>query len=229
MRPIFLAFFLFASLGQGHELRGKLYEKGTDRTNLLFDWQRTEKKEGAATVIKSVFTAPDKSIAVVDEAMVAEGKLLKYQIHQLQIGQEGSLVVDGDKLRFSYTKDGKTETNTEDLPENFAVSATLMENLARHRELILRGDTLKLRYAVLDRRETVGFSFFKIEEKKVGGVDAVVIKMKPSSFLIAALVDPIIITLRKEDFRVLELVGRTVAKRKVEERWKDLDCDIVYF
>jgi hypothetical protein len=229
MRSILLALIWIPTLAHGYELRGKLYEKGTDRTKLLFDWQRTEKNEGSSTITKSVFTAPDKSIAVVDEAVVTDGKIRKYEVHHFQLGQEGSVVVDGNKLHFSYTKDGKTESNTEDLPEQFAVAATLVDTLGRNRELILRGDTLKLRYAVLDRKETIGFSFFKVEEKKVNGVEAVVIKMKPSSFIISALVDPLLFTLRKDDFRVMELVGRTLPKRKVEQQWKDLDCDIVYF
>jgi hypothetical protein len=229
MRVICLCFLFFSSYGQAYELRGKVFEKGTDRTNLLFDYQRNEKKDGYSTVIKGVFTAPDKSIAVVDEAVLADGKLRKYCIQQHQLNQQGEVVVEGNKLRFSYTKDGKTETNTEDLPELFAVAPTLVDTIAHNRVAILKGDTLKIRYIVLDRKETVGFSLFKVEEKKVGGVEAVVVKMKPSSFLIAAIVDPVFFTLRKDDFRTMEVLGRTLPKRRVDEKWKDLDGDTVYF
>jgi hypothetical protein len=228
MRYLSILAFLLCLSSHAYEIRGTFFEKGSDRGTVLYEWQRTEKKTGNTVEIRGVYTAPDKSIPVVETATVVGGKLAAYRIQHKQLGTEGEVKVEGDKILFSFTKDGKTETNVEDRVENFVVSPTIVSYLAARREEILKGETVKVRYGVLDRKETVGFSLYKTEEKILGGVDAVVVKMKPTSFIISALVDPIYFTFRKSDFRSLEMVGRVLPKRRVDGSWKDLDCDIVY-
>lgn len=225
-------FFCLAALicfpARAYELHGRLYEKDTDRKVLLYEWQRTEKVSGPMTEIRGIFSAPDKTVAVEERATVREGKLEKYSIQHNQLKQNAEVVVREGKLHFSLTRDGKTQTSEEDWEPNFVVAPTLVDYLGKNRDTLLQGGTVRVRYGVLDRTETIGFSFDKVEEKKVGGIDAIVVKMRPSSLFLSALVSPIFLTLRKDTFRSMELVGRTLPKRRVGDDWKDLDCEIVY-
>ncbi|MBK7893084.1 MAG: hypothetical protein IPJ84_20180 [Bdellovibrionales bacterium] len=93
---------------------------------------------------------------------------------------------------------------------------------------ILKGETVKARFAVMDRQETVGFEYFKVAEKDVVGRPAIVVKMKPSSFIIAALVDPLLFTFSKDDTTLLELEGRTIVKVKKGEKFADFDGYTTY-
>lgn len=52
--------------------------------------------------------------------------------------------------------------------------------------------------------------------------------MKPTSFIIAALVDPLVFTFEKKTARLLEMKGRTLPKLRKGEKWKDLDAFITY-
>jgi hypothetical protein len=52
--------------------------------------------------------------------------------------------------------------------------------------------------------------------------------MKPTSFIIAGIVDPLIFSIERDTVKLLELKGRTLPKKKVGNKWKDLDAEIVY-
>ena len=54
-------------------------------------------------------------------------------------------------------------------------------------------------------------------------------KMKPSSFIIAALVDPVLITLSKDGKDLLEIVGRVTPKRLVGGEYEPLDAEAVFY
>jgi hypothetical protein len=61
------------------------------------------------------------------------------------------------------------------------------------------------------------------------GKAAVIIKMSASSFIIAALVDPLFFTMEKDgEHRVLQYDGRTTPKLKDGTKWKDLDAVTVF-
>lgn len=211
---------------------GDVYEQKTNLEKQLFRVKREEKTEAGRVTIKATYLNLDGSEAVIEEAVVDESKgnkLLSYTLDQKQLGEKGKLELSKEgKLAFSYTKGGKTETRDEDYPSNLIVSLSLIGHLKVHWPEILGGKEVETRFGVLDRKETVGFKFFKIAERKMDGKDVVVVKMKPTSFVIAALVDPLILTFQKDNTRLLQLSGRTMAKKKVDSKWKDLDADIVY-
>lgn len=220
--------FLLAGRIMADPCTATLYEVGSSRKIPLYQWDRQEKAEGAATRVDVSFKDLQGSEVVREEALLESGKVRRYAIFHKQLNENGFAEVKGTKLHFSYTKEGKTKTSDEDLPENFVVTANLVDFVRAHWAELLKGDTIPIRFGVLDRAETVGFKLFKIEEKRAEGRDRIVIKMKPSSFIIAAIVDPILLTFDKEKRRLEEVLGRTLAKRKVGDRWKDLDSDTVY-
>ncbi len=212
-----------------YDLKGHLFEKGTGRKNLLFKWERTEKKGPHGHHILGVFKYPDGKTAVEEETILKDGALHSYTVRQNQTGETFKVEVHDGKLHFSGEKDGKIETNTEDWQPSFLVGPLVVAYLSQHRDLILQGKSLDVRYGALARKETIGFTFQKVEEITKDGVPAVVIKMKASSLFLSAFVEPLYFTLRKSDFRILELLGRTLPYKKEGGEWKDLDCDVVYF
>jgi hypothetical protein len=228
MRSLLLLVAFVPGLANARPCEGTVYEKDSHRQIVLFDWKLTETKEGTALRKQTTFTAPDKSVAATEDVLV-EGELpRKFTVHQNQTGETGTLEVKGKKVLFSYTKEGKTKTSEEDLEDSLVVGPTLIDYLQARKAKLLEGGKVDIRFAVLDRRETVGFSFFKVSEDTYEGKPTVTIKMEPTSFIIAALVDPLLFTFYKEDMKLLEIIGRTLPKRKDGEKWKDLDADIWY-
>lgn len=211
-------------------LTGTVFEQGSAHKNALFAWQRVEEGDPAHLTVVQTYRAPDGKPAVVEKATLENGKIRQYTIDQRQTDEQGVMIVRDGKVHFEYTKDGKTRTADEDEPENLVVTGTVTDWVAAHAEPLLKGETLHVRFGVLDRRETVGFKFFKIDEGKRDGKDTVTIKMKPTSFVIAAIVDPLLFIYEKDGgkIRIAEIQGRTMPKRNVNGKWKDLDADTVY-
>ena len=201
-----------------------VFEKDSNKSKLLFTGKRTEKDGN----VQTAFLSPDGKEAVTEEVFFKDGKLSKYLLHQKQLGEEGALEVREGKIFFTYTKDGKTKTSDEDLTANLIIGPTTVDFIQANWDKLIAGDTVDSRFAALDRRETVGFKFFKEKDLDAGGKPAVQIKMKPSSFVIAAIVKPLLFTFDKGTKRLVELNGRALPKQNVDGKWKDLDADLVY-
>jgi hypothetical protein len=217
--------FAYASV-----LTGTVYDKDSNKKTVLFDWERFEEGDAANRKVKLVYTTPERQPAVIEEFQYENGKIKRYTVDHKQTSESGTLDIRDGKLFFSYTKDGKTETDDEKYPEkdNLVLTGTMCDYVAAHKDTILKGDNVEARFVVLHRKETVGFKFFKISEGVQDGHEVVTVKMKPTSIIIAAIVDPLFITFRKDTFQVDEIVGRTMPKKQVDGRWKDLDADTVF-
>lgn len=223
------AFTLVSSIGHAASITGTVFEKGSNRKNILYQYDRQEGHAGPDLTIKTTFTSPDNKVVAIEDTLAdSDNKLKKFSLHQFQTNEEGGLEVKGNKVLFSYTKEGKTTTSDEDVADNLVCAATLVGYLLKHWDALMKGDTVDVRFAVLDRKETVGFKFFKTGDVTFDGKPAVIIKMKPSSFIIAAIVDPLNFTFLKDTRQIAELVGRTTPKQLVDGKWKDLDADIIY-
>jgi len=227
-RGVFICLNILSFTASAIPLSGTVYEKDTNRKNALYWWQRIEEGDASALKIKLVYTGLDNQEAVIENVLLENGKIKKYSIEHKQTNESGWLEVRDNKIFFEYTKEGKTKTSDEKLTENLVVTATVADFLAQNTETLMRGDTVSARLGVLDRRETVGFKFFKTGEGTLVGRETVTIKMKPTSFIIAAIVDPLLFTFDKNGMKILEISGRTMPKQLISGKWKDLDANTVY-
>ncbi len=207
---------------------GNVFEAETNRSKLLFVWKRSETSVGNQQIIRAVHLNPDQTEAVVEEVHFEKGQLTRYFQDHKQRNEKGSLAVRNGKVHFSYIKDGTVKEDEEDLTDNFVVGPILFDYLKVHWKILLAGEDVSVRFAALDRLETVGFKFFKVDEKKVDGNELVVIKMKPTSIIIAALVDPLYFTFTKKEAVPIEYRGRVLPKARVNGKWEDLDAEVVY-
>ena len=223
-------FFGAHAWAEKESFSGDLFEKGSDRKVLLFKFRHeAESTGGVYQRAHNVFVDTEGHEALTEDiAYDAMGQLTKLVLDQKQTNEHGELEVREGKIYFSWTHDGKTKTASEKQPADLVVAATLVPYLQKNWEALVKGDRVDARFAALDRRETVGFKFLKTEEKKLNGRDAIVVKMKASSLIISAIVDPLYFVFDKETKRLMELTGRTAPKRLVKGAWKDLDAEIVY-
>ena len=222
---LFLVQFLHAEI-----IAGKLYEKDSDHKLLLYNFQsQITKTQNGLQISESQYTDPAGNI-IIEEHSEREGiKLKKFQIDHKQTGRKGSIEVNGGKISFSFEDNGKKKKiETEDLPNNFVVGPTLAAYVLTHWSELLNGKTIDIRFGVWDRQETVGFSLFKIGQEKIGGKDVILLKFKPTSFVIAALVDPVIFKFSSDGKELVSMIGRVPPKFKVSDKWKDLDAEVLY-
>jgi hypothetical protein len=230
MKPLILVVTLMLSLvaqaSVPTAVKGKVYD--LDMKNVLFTYDHKINGQGEDKTVNNLFLAPDGSTVATEKTVVKGKSLVSYEVEQKQVGTVGKVEVQGDQVKFTYTKDGKTKSDSEKLKGNLVVGPTLIPFIRDNWQALLSGKEIDVRFGVADRLETVGFTLKKVEDKDYNGQKAVVIRMKATSFIIAALVKPVHFTLSANSDRLLEMRGRTVPKRKDGDSWKDLDAVVVY-
>ena len=212
---------------------GRGYELDTPLDKLpatpLYVFKKTSGLKADGRELLSTYVDPSGKV-LVDEVVEVGPKfdVRSYKFSQKQIGAEAEITIKGGVASFKYTVDGKTKTSDEKIGDDFIIGPTIVNFLQTHWQEIADGHTVKARFAVPDRLETVGFSYFKEKEDTVMGKKVWVIKMKPSSFVIAAIVDPLHFYMTPDGQHVVIMKGRTQVKKEVDGKFKNLDALTVY-
>lgn len=194
----------------------------------VYTLETTAETDGPSLHRKNRYADLDNHDVVLEDVQAQDGQLVKYHIDQKQIGAIGDVELRDGQVHFRYTQNGETKEASEKLEGNLVVGPILIEFMLKHWEGLLKGDTLPIRLAVAERRETVGFKLFKDTERTEGGQTLEVIEMKPSSLVIAALVKPLYFDFNRDTHAVVAVHGRTVPKLKKGDKWIDLDAHMVY-
>ncbi len=210
-------------------MTGKIYPlEGGNKEKLLYTVERNYTEKDGKTEAITIFKDPQGTVVIEERTVLAGTAVLSHAVTQHQLKESGQVTVADKKIVFKYTRDGKEKEATEDAADNFVISVTIVPFMQAHWDDLEKGKKLKIRYAALDRRETVGFDLFKTETLTIDGKKHMVVKMKPSSFIIAAIVNPLHFYFDTETKRLSELKGRTAPMVKDGDRWKDLDAHIYY-
>ncbi|MCB0355792.1 MAG: hypothetical protein KDD40_02235 [Bdellovibrionales bacterium] len=220
---IFLLISLF--LLQAHCFKGSVYELNSNRGKLLYNIERTNNINDNKEFLSLVFKEPNGTLAVTEEAYFTDDQLTKYSVTYHRRNEKGLIEVKNGKVYFTYTKDGKTKTNDEKWVDNFIVGLSTNKFILKNWDALLDGKTLNVRFGVDYRRDTVGFNLFRTKETSL---DIMTIKMKPSSFIISALVDPVYMDYDVKTKKLIAFRGRVRPKQNVNGKWKDLDGETVY-
>ena len=207
---------------------GIAYEIGSNKQKALYKYERDGVQKGDKEEIHGAFKDMQGEVAVEETLTVQGSKFVKLEIDQKQLKQSAKIEVIDGKINFTKTADGKTTTVTEDLDTTLVSGGNMQYFIRDHWAEIAKGETVSFRFAVWERQETVGFKIFKTGIEGEGVDKRVILKMKPTSFIIAALVDPLIFRYNEDGSHLMELRGRMPARLKVGDKYKELDADLVY-
>lgn len=205
---------------------GTLYEIGSQREKVLYQWELWASRDGQHRATR--FTTPDGRV-VASENLILEGRSFRhYTLVHHNANQKGEIRRVGDRLHFSYTRDGETETDSEEYDPRFVAGPMIVTTIQSAWDRIRAGEKLEVRVGVVDRTESVGFVLYQVEESKWNGQDAVRIKMRPSNFFYRALVDPVYFTFSRDGRRVYQVRGRTIPLHREGNEWKPTQVVGIY-
>jgi hypothetical protein len=209
---------------------GKVYALGSNRKQLLFTLKRTETTNGTHGHVTEIFLDPTGKQAVRMDGEFENGKIYSYTLDENQTGEKGQIDIKGDHAYFQFTTaSGKQKKDDEKLGGLFVIGLSFKKFIRDNWDKFLKGDSVDMRFGVPDRLETVGFKMFKDGEAKIDGHDVIVLEMKPTSFVIAAIVKPLYFYYDKNNSDMLVMFkGRTIPKLKDGNDYKDLDAETVY-
>lgn len=223
---VVIAIFVQQALAENYS--AILYEQNSKKQTKIYTLEVTDTNAETGE-FESIYKDPEGNVVVQEKAILKGSELVKFEIDHKQLGQKGVIEIKDGKAFFTKVMaDGRSSTKDEKIGKTFVTSSNFRKFVKDNWEGIKSGKTIEFRYGVWDRQETVGFEIFKDGSEKIGEVEATVVKMKPSSFLIAALVKPIFFKFNEDGSKLLELNGRVAPKKKEGANWKDLDAEVSY-
>lgn len=217
------------SLGYNSEI----YEMKSNYQKKLFDLkvESTTDDSGVVTATGVFKDAQSGTEAIHEVAKYKDAELIETRLEQKQTDEKGYIKVSGDQIEFVYTNsDGKEKKNSEKIKSGMKIlaPANFIVFIRKNWADLQSRKMIPLRFAVWDRYETVGFDLIFEGNEKRSGQDLVKLKLKPSSFIIAALVNPIHLWFSQDGQRLIELSGRVAPKVKSGDSWNALDADVKY-
>jgi hypothetical protein len=208
--------------------RGDLYEMGSDRKTKLFTFERTESNAGPDVSYASSYKDLEGNVVVHEILQFKGGEPSSYELDQKQMGAKGKVEWRDGKMLATYSHDGKVEKTEKPNHRNLIITPLITTYLRKNWSTLEKGEKLKAELYVLDRGSTYNFEYTKFKEETVDGVKQVTIRMKPGNFLVAQLVDPLYFSFSPDGEKLLRVEGRTLPKKKVDSKWKDVNAEAVY-
>ncbi len=217
----------------GLNYSSEIFEMKSDFQKKLFELE-VKSVTGTDDIVTAtgVFKDTSGQVVIQDVAKYKDAELIESQIEQKQTGEKGLIQVKADEIHFSYTSaEGKQKTNTEKIKKGMKVlaPANFIVFIQKYWTELHKEKTIPLRLAIWDRQETVGFDLILEGPEKKSGKDLVKIKLKTSSFIISALVDPLHMWFSADGKQLVEMRGRVAPKIKSGTKWKTLDADVKYY
>ncbi|WP_413581466.1 hypothetical protein [Bdellovibrio sp. HCB288] len=226
---VFIVILFPLTLSAQQKVAAELFDLKSDRKQKLYDLNLEITPQGAETRMHGEFRDTQGKVVVVEKGAAAGDKFVSYEIVRSQTGEKGRITLEGDKIKFEYEgSDGKTKTSEEKSKGILLSTANFAPFVLSHWEEFQKGSSISVRYAVWDRLETVGFTLKKVGETEVAGEKLMELQMKPTSFVIAALVDPVHFWYSDKDRTLRVLKGRVPVKQMKNGKWSDLDAEVVY-
>ena len=217
-------------------LTGTIYAANSDQKRVLYKFKRTVTTSGNSLTAVREFIAPHGTLAARETVVYLGDDLVSFEVEDLQAKTSATVQLSRAAktkatIAFKYVSGNNTKTNiaTESLRPDTLISDMIAPFLTAHWADLLKGKEVKFRFVAADRAETIGFKFAEHAESTRNGKPVIVLKMSPSSFVIAPFVNPIYVTMEKDgEHRVLQYDGRTTPKIKDGNEWKDLDAVTVF-
>ena len=226
--------FLLLGLAQGGAeppafRGGKIYELNSNKKKLLFtiNAKLATSSNGHSVFLSSYLDANNEE-SLTEEASFKQLELQRYVIDQKQLNEIYELKITDGKMFFSITKKGRVEKKTQDLSSGLIIGPSFVPFLQQHWAELQGRKKVRAQLAVLERMNTYSFEFEKLRDAKSNSVDVVIIRMKPTSTLLSAVVRPVYFTVTSDGSKILELKGRMLPKRKAGSRWEDVDGEAVF-
>ncbi|MDG0816530.1 hypothetical protein [Bdellovibrio svalbardensis] len=209
-----------------------LYDLKSNQSKKLYTLSIEATSIDGGTRLQTTYRDLEGKIIAQEKGFSIGDDLKEYTVERPQTNEKGHIEVRDGRVYFEYEgPGGKTKKDDEKVKGKVLCVANFTAFVRQNWDSLVAGKAIPVRYAVWDRRETVGFTLEKMGESDHSGKKWLEIRMKPTSFVIAAIVDPIHLWYSVEGKNLMLMKGRVLPKiqgSSHSDQWKDLDAETVY-
>ena len=199
-------------------------------TGEIFDLEGKEKKFlferyqdviGDKVLERALYKNLEGDILVEEKLESLKGELVRYDIDQKQLKQKAWVVTDAKTVTFNLKKEGKGNyPQTIKKKDNFIIGMQIVPYILKNWTALVSGEEFRIKLGVWDRQEAIRFD---LQKDKSGQAGQIVVKMKPSSLFVRAIVSSIYFTFDEKTKKLIEYKGRTAPKENRDGDLKDFD------
>jgi hypothetical protein len=208
---------------QDRWLTGHYYRLGTSRGELLGRWEMSL----ADSVWTSQYVSVNDSLAVEDTLRWNGARIATYAYVRYVSGERSRVVRRGERLEYTVELAGKRSTAQRSADSLFLVGPVVVPFVQEHWEELVGGKTLRFHYGVLDQRRAFRFEVAVDPKHPVNSEDAVVFRMKASSFIVRRFVSPIYLVYGRREQEIRAIVGRSLVLERRDGDIRPVDAEIV--
>ena len=195
------------------------------RTDPLFRYERRVRADGPAVTSTHITHDPSGSVVVIQSAVHSPAyDLTRADMIHRQTGASASVTVANGEATFTLTGGGHESVSRESVQDPVVAGPTMFGFILAHWDELARGAALPIRFAVLERGETLGFVLDKMSESD----GRTTIRMKPTSLLVRLAVAPTYFQFDTASRQIIEYTGRVPPLELVQDRLQTLDARVAY-
>jgi hypothetical protein len=127
-------------------------------------------------------------------------------------------------LTFTLQEDGKSSVASERVTAPVVSGSTMFGYIVTHWDELMRGASLPIRFAVIERKETIGFTLARVDASQ----GRTAIRMTPSNWLMKLAVPSTSFEFDTTTRKVLEYTGRVPPMEVVNGALKTLNARVTY-
>ena len=146
-----------------------------------------------------------------------------FEVVSSQTGMTGAMRVDDSQVSFAVTKNGRTRTRTEPRTQPVVVGPTLFGTTVRHWDALVAGETIGVRFAVVERLRTYPFTLRLLD----ANTETTRFELRADQRIVRASVPPMVITFDTHTRRVVRYEGRVPPKDE-HRGGRDFDARVEY-
>lgn len=188
-------------------------------------YTRTIETEGGVKTIRAQYKDASGKLLVSEFGQEQNGRFTKYIIEQHQLNKSGEINFNTDMILFEMKDGDKKPRGKSEQAKGVALAPlALIPHIEQNLDKLKEGATLSIRIAVWDRLETVGMDLQVVTEHPfAANSENLVVRMKPTNFIIARIVDPFFFEVSLGSKSVTKMRGRLPIKRMDGGKARDLD------
>ena len=212
----------------------KLYEIGKTDGPLLYNQKITKQKMPDGKVSTKTVTTDPHGKVIFTETMISKGSMPLFQSDEVQQTKRHlELEVKNERVylrtrALNAENDEKSKEDDEKLPQNLISGALAEDFILENWDDLMNDETVYAKLAVMELREVIKFKFWKKQITKIDGKEVMEVMMKPSSFLVSLIVDPIHLYMDLKEKKMIHYVGRTPLWKFTDGKISALDAEIVF-
>ncbi len=204
---------------------GSVFPLETPQEAPTYIYERRVGARDGRRVSTHITREPSGHVVLADSASHAEDySLNEYTLLRNQLGQTGTVRVEGDQISFRLVDESGARTATETQSDPVVVGPTLVGHIVEHLDALRAGEILHVRFAVLDRLETIGFDLQAVAAEP----GQTRVRMTASSLMFSLFIDPVYFSFETATSKLTHLEGRVPSKVRDGDAWTDFDARVEY-